>query len=165
MALTAQIQSLTRKLQDFYDKLGKQLTNPNQAFTDDELDDLINQAFLEVTEGARTAELGNGEDQSLAFMVAKADGILMLAQDEAKRKRWEFNQNIIDDTGYPKRLIDIARELRMRYEKHQDRKLQKILENKQVVATGGLFTINSTTPLHQDRKFDNKDVKRNKPKR
>jgi len=166
MATTEQIIKLRRKLQDFYDQAGAQLTEANQAFKDDELNDLIDDAFSEVSLGSSTATTASAEEVPLAMLVARADGCLMLAQDESKRTKWDINNKVIDGTETPKRLIDIAKELRARYNDHVNRKLKREegvgLEAR---PTGGLMNINPTVPLHRDRDFNNRDVKRNQPRR
>ncbi len=165
MATAEQRMKLRRKLQDLYDNDGDQLTNSTQAFQDDELDDLIEEGFGEATDGARTSSQASGDALSLAILLARADGLLMLAQDEAKRKKWELNNDVIDDTGHPKRLIEIATELRRRYESHRDRKQQLVLESKENRPTGGVLKFNDTVSTTASRNFNNRDTRRNTPRR
>jgi len=165
MALTEQKFKLRRLLQDLYDRDGTQLTESNRAFQDDELDDLIECAAVEVTEGLRSVSQLTGPDLALVMLVARSDGVLMLAQDEARRKKWNINNKTIDSTETPKRLIEIARELRMRYQGHKDRSLKKELEDGLNRPTGGILRLNDTVPLSTARDFNNSDVRRNKPRR
>ena len=164
MATTEQIFKIRRKLQDFYGQDSVQLLQTEQAFHDDELADLVDDAFVEVTLGARTSASGTPEDTPLAMLLARADGCLMLAQDESRRTKWEINNKIIDGTESAKRLIEVARELRTRYNDHVNRKLKREVEvGLEARPTGGLMTINPTVPYHYNRDFATRDVRRNQP--
>ncbi len=165
MATVIQIGNLRRRLQDFYDKDGNLLVSTDHAFADDELNVLIDDGFAEATDGARTALTLNAVDLPLAMMLARADGLLQLAQDESRRLKWEVNNKIIDNTDAAKRLIEIARELRQRYNAHRDRLLKKELSDKVERPTGGVLRLNDSVDLHLNRDFNNRDVSRNKPRR
>lgn len=164
MATVAQITKCRRLLQDMYDGEGVQLTTATQAFADDELNDLIDDAFAEVTEGSRTALTAVPADTPLAMLIARADGILMIAQDETRRKKWEINNKVIDDTNSAKGLIAIAKELRQRYESHKKRQLDRDLNDKTERPAGGVLHLNPTVDYHYNRDFDNRDVRRNRPR-
>lgn len=166
MATTEQIHKLRRKLQDFYNNAGVQLTQALQAFADDELKDLIDDAFSEVSLGTRTYLTAIDEDTPLAMLIARADGCLMLAQDESRRTKWEVNRKIIDGTETPKRLIEVARELRTRYNDHVNRKLKRELDvGLEARPTGGILRLSDSVKTQISRDFDNKDVRRNLPRR
>jgi hypothetical protein len=165
MATTEQIQNLRRRLQDFYDKDGAQLVAADQAFSDDELNHLIDDGFTEASDGARSALNGTGADGPMAMIIARADGLLQLAQDESRRVKWSINNKTVDDTEASKRLIEIARELRMRYKDHRARGLQRELSDKVNRPTGSILRLNDTTAYHNDRQFVNRDTRRNTPRR
>ena len=165
MATTEQIQNLRRRLQDFYDKDGTQLAAADQAFSDDEMNHLIDDGYTEASDGERSYLTGSGADGPMAMMIARADGLLQLAQDESRRTKWSINNKTVDDTEAPKRLIEIARELRQRYKDHRARGLQKELSNLSARPTGGMLTLNNTVPPAGARDFANRDVRRNTPRR
>lgn len=166
MATTEQILKLRRKLQDFYDQDGIQLEDSQRAFHDDELNDLLDDAISEVSLGQRDETSFVAEDIPLAMLIARADGCLMIAQDESRRTKWEINNKVIDPSETPKRLIEIAKELRTRYNDHVNRKLKRDVEvGLESRPTGGLLTINPTVTPHYNRDFNNRDVRRNTPRR
>lgn len=166
MATTEQILKLRRKLQDFYDQNGTQLTDALQAFKDDEIGDLVDDAFSEVSLGQRNYLTASAEDTPLAMIIARADGLLMIAQDQSRRTKWDINNKVIDGTETPKRLIEIARELRQRYNDHVNRKLKREVEvGLEARPTGGILRLNDTVPTAASRNFNNKDVRRNTPRR
>lgn len=166
MATTAQIQKLRRKIQDFYNKrTGACLSEDEQAFTDDELEDIFNDAAAEATEGASTAEQLDAYEESLSMLIARSDAMLQIAQDEARRIRWQTGNEIQDPTQVAPNLVRVAETLQKRYGQAKDRKLKKDIEgiaNKASGNTGGTLTFNTTVSQHSDRNFNNATVKRNR---
>ena len=156
---------LRRKLQDLYDDANVLLAAAKQAFTDDEVNDLIDDAFVEVSDGKRTSTTPAADDVPLAMLVSRADGVLMLAQDESRRQKWEMNNKIVDGTEGAKRLIDVAKELRQRYKEHRDRTLKAQVEGVVERPIGGQMIMNATVAASSARDFNNRDVRRNMPRR
>ena len=157
-----QVQKLRRKIQDFYSKRdGSVLGSSNQAFKDDELEDILEDAYIEVTDGARTAATATAHDTAMAMILGRADAILQVAQDEARRVRWQTNNEIIDPTMIARNLIAAARELRMRYEGYRKRKLEEKVEGVENRPSGGLARFNSGIKTHEERNFNNATVRRN----
>lgn len=163
MATTAQKEKLRRKIQDYYNKRdGTVLASSDNAFQDDELDDILDDAFIEVTDGERTSATGTAIDESMAMLLSRADAIIMIAQDEARRIRWQANNEIIDPTQIAPNLIAAARELRARYDNYRKRKQEKEVEGVENRPSGGIARFNSTTGIHSDRNFNNSSVRRNR---
>lgn len=163
MATAAQILKLRRKLQDYYSKrTGAVLSSSEYAFTDVELTDLIDDAFAEVSDGEADADTGTALHEAMAMIVSRVDGLLMIAQDEARRLKWQTNNEINDPTAIADNLVKVAKQLQDRYEQYKKRKLQEELAGITGRPTGGVLTFNSTVPLHLNRNFDNATVRRNK---
>jgi len=152
-------------LQDYVDKDGNLLKVGQQTFTDSEIDALIENAFLEVSEGNSQSENSDPKYSPLANLIARSDGLLMIATDEARRIKWTVNNKVFDETDVSKRLIDIARELRARYSAAKDRELKRIVEGVVNRNSGTMMTFNNTVTSHLNRDFNNRDVRRNKPRR
>jgi hypothetical protein len=159
MAETITIHKLRRLLQDFYDADGVQLSASDQAFADDEIADLYDNALLEVQDIAPSSSSAG----ALAINVAKADGLLMLAQDAARRHKWEVNNKVVDEDNISEKLVSIAREIRLRYQEHQRIRLKKELEDLSTpdVTPGSTLVFNNTVDAHRDRNFGGNNVKRN----
>jgi hypothetical protein len=166
MATEVQIERLRRNINDIYDKDGNFLLEADQTFVDSELSDILDAAFVEVSEGLRTYETAVGEDIPLGYLVAKADAILQIAQDEARRIKWSVNNKVIDPTTVSARLIKIAEQLRLRYKDHMDRKLSAKQEGVTNQNCGTKLTFNTTVSAHSERKFDNtnRNIRRNQPR-
>lgn len=165
MATAEQIERLRRNINDYSDKDGNPLPITEQTFTDEELTDILDAAFLEVSEGAYTADTVTGEYISLGFLVAKIDAILQIAQDEARRIKWSVNNKVVDPSTVSTRLTNIAEQLRLRYKEHMGRKLAAKEEGVTNPNCGSVITFNTTVGLHSTRKFDNtnKNIRRNTP--
>ena len=166
MAETIEIHTLRRVLQDWTGENGVMLAESAHAFADDELSDLYDNAIIEVSDGAATASTATPIYRSLAFTVARADGLLMLAQDTARRHKWSINNKVVDEDNISEKLVSIARELRLRYTEHQRRALTRDIENLESpdITPGGTVVFNSTAAQTSARNFNNRDVKRNTPK-
>ena len=167
MADTTVLMRLRRLLQDLYGQDGSQLAQSAQAFADDELADLYDNAVTEASDGKRGAATATSLDSALAMLIARADGLLMLAQDSARRHLWTVNNKTLDEDNISGKLVAIARELRQRYTEHQNRTLKREIEDltDSSVTPGGTLVFNNSTPLHSDRDFSNRDVNRNQPRR
>ena len=165
MATNAQIQKLRRKIQDFYSKrTGAELSASEQAFKDDELQDIIDDAFAEVTDGLRDANEANALDEAMMILVARADAILQIAQDEARRIKWQVNNEIIDPESIAKNLLEVAKALQQRYENYRKRKLQEEINGISVkTSPGSRMDFNSSVTSGSERNFDNSVVNRNRP--
>lgn len=162
MATVAQVQKLRRKVQDFYNKRTRELlTADEQAFHDDEIEDIIDDASAEVTEGAATAESLTPLQESWMMIVARADAILQIAQDEARRIRWQTNNEIVDPTMVASNLVRVADSLSKRYKEAKDRELKKEIEGVDSRPAGSNMKFNSTVKGHYERNFDNRTVRRN----
>lgn len=165
MATTAQIDKLRRKLQDFYDQAGAVLQSSDQAFNDTELGELIDDGFLEVSLGERTSVTAIAEDGPLADLLARVDGLLMLAQDESRRTKWDINNKVVDPTKTSDQLIACSRELRSRYDQHMNRKLKRDSgAGLDARPAGGILRFNNTVASVGARDFNNKDIRRNTPR-
>lgn len=163
MATTAQILKLRRKIQDFYNKrTGAQLTEAEFAFKDDELFDIIDDAAAEATDGAATAESLDSYQESLCMLLARADAILQIAQDESRRIKWQSNNEIVDPSKVGESLLNVAKELRMRFQESRNRKLKENIESVSNRPAGGNLRFNDTVKTHSERNFDNRTVNRNR---
>lgn len=162
MATTAQIQKLRRKAEDFYNKrTGQPLTADEQAFKDDELADIFDDAVAEATDGAATPETLDAKQEAWAMLLARADAMLQVAQDEARRIRWQTGNEIQDPTQVAPNLVRVAEALQKRYHQARERQLKEEIEGVTNRPTGGRMDFNTTTPRHCDRNFNNATVKRN----
>jgi len=163
MATTAQIIKLRKKIQDFYDKRsGAQLNEGDFAFKDDELFDIIDDAVAEATDGLATAEDISAYHESLSMLIARADAILQIAQDESRRIKWQTNNEIVDPTKVGENLLNIAKELRQRFKDSRDRKLKENVEGVANRPAGGNLRFNDSVKTHGERNFDNRTVQRNR---
>jgi hypothetical protein len=163
VATTAQVQKLRRKVQDFYSKrTGTELDASQFAFKDEELEDIIDDAFAEVTDGARSASDATSLDTAMAMLLSRADAILQIAQDEARRLKWQKNNEIVDPQFVATSLVQVAKALQQRYENYRKRKLEAEIEGVSTRPSGGRLDFNTTVSPAIDRNFDNRTVKRNK---
>ena len=164
MATSNHRERLRVLLQDYTDRDGNILGGGQQAFQSSELDILIDSAFLEATDGRRDSSNASGDDEALALMLARIDGILMIAQDESRRIKWVINNKVIDESTVAPTLINIAAELRRRYESHKKLKVEEKVEGVTNTNSGGVLHFNDTTAAHFERNFNNADVRRNRPR-
>jgi len=166
MASAEQILKLRRRINDYYDANGSVLPSDDQTFTDDELSEVLDDAISEVTEGESDYSDVSDEDFSIAMLVARSDCLLMIAQDQARKTRWQVNNKVVHANQVSENLTKIAQELRRRYEGIMDRKLKAKIEGVSKSNTGGVLRFNTTTKTYSDYKFDstNKNIKRNQPK-
>ena len=163
MVLTRDIHNLRRKLQDFYDRNGNQLTDAQQAFHDDELIALLEDSFAEATAGSATSSSADALQRAKAILLARVDGLLMIAQDEGRRVKWSLNNKVVDPSMVAGNLVKVANELRGRYDKMADRELTREVEGVENRNSGGRMDLSSTNQPHINRNFNNSVVKRNKP--
>lgn len=162
MATTAQIEKLRRLLQDFYNKrTGAALVAGEYAFTDTEIGDIIDQGFLEVSDGERTSSTGTARDEVYALIIARADGIMMIAQDEARRIKWQTNNVIIDPSKIAENLMSVAKALLQKYENMKKRELDAAKAGIVSRPTGGNLRFNDTITRHYERNFNSATVQRN----
>lgn len=163
MATTAQIQKLRRKIQDFYNKRTReQLSSDEQAFHDEELEDIIDDASAEVSDGASNAESLSALHESWMILLARADAILQIAQDEARRIKWQMNNDVVDPSNVAINLVRIAETLQKRYKDARDRQLKENVEGVTNRPTGNLMNFNSTVRSNSERNFNNATVNRNR---
>jgi len=163
MATTAQIQKLRRKAQDFYSaRTGDQLTASEQAFKDDELADIIDDAAAEATDGASSADTLGAKDEALTMLLARADAMLQIAQDEARRIKWQTGNEIQDPSKVAENLVMVANSLQRRYSQARDRALKEEIEGITSRPTGGRLNFNDTVKPYYERNFDNATVRRNR---
>lgn len=163
MATTAQIQKLRRKVQDFYSaRTGSQLTAAEQAFKDDELADIIDDAAAEATDGAASADTMGARDEALTMLLSRADAMLQIAQDEARRIKWQTGNEIQDPSKVAQNLVLVANSLQRRYSQARDRALKEEIEGVSGRPTGGRMNFNSTVKPYYERNFDNSSVRRNR---
>lgn len=163
MATAAQIAKLRRKIQDFYNaRTGAELGTSEQAFRDVELEDIIDDAAAEVTDGASTAATIGAGDTPLMMLVARADAMLQIAQDEARRIRWQTGNEIQDPTKVAENLVMVAEALQRRYKEARDRDLKREIEGVGGRPTGGRMDFNSTVKKYHERNFDHGTIKRNR---
>lgn len=163
MATTAQIQKLRRKVQDFYSaRTGAQLTASEQAFKDDELADIIDDAAAEATDGDAAAQDLSPKQESLTMLLARADAMLQIAQDEARRIKWQTGNEIQDPSRVAENLVMVATALQRRYKDARDRALKEEIEGVSSRPTGGRMSFNSTVKGHYERNFNNSSTKRNR---
>lgn len=162
MATAHQIEKLRKKLQDAYNKrTGAPLTASEYAFNDDELADIINDASAEVTDGLTSAEDLTTHSEAMMILVARADAILQIASDEARRIKWSNNNEAVDPSEVAKNLIAVSKELIARYKAHRDRVQQNIIAGVANRPSGGLMTFNGSVRSNSDRNFNNATVRRN----
>lgn len=162
MATTAQIQKLRRKIQDFYNpQTNAQLTSDQQAFQDDELADIIDDAVAEVTDGAQLAENIDPKFEAWAMMLARADAMLQIAIDEARRIKWETGNEVQDPSQVAPNLISIAKALQSRYKDARDRELKEAIAGIASRPAGGKMVFNSSVKSNSTRNFNNPTVRRN----
>ena len=163
MATAAQISKLRRKIQDFYNaRTGAELTSGEQAFKDAELDDIIDDAAAEATDGASLSANLSAKDEALTMLIARADAMLQIAQDEARRIRWQTGNEIQDPTKVAENLVMVAEALQRRYKEARDRALKEEIAGVGSRPTGGRMNFNSTVKGNYERNFDNGTVKRNR---
>ena len=163
MATTAQIQKLRRKVQDFYNaRTGSQLTASEQAFKDDELADIIDDAAAEATDGASSASDLGAKDEALTMLLSRADAMLQIAQDEARRILWQTGNEIQDPSRVAQNLVMVADALQRRYSQAKNRSLKEEIEGISSRPTGGRMHFNSTVKGYYERNFDNGTIKRNR---
>jgi len=163
MASTAQIHKLRRKLEDFYNKrTGDQLTTAEQAFKDDEINDIIDDAIAEATDGEADYTSVSQYQLSLALILGRADGVLQVAQDEARRIRWQTNNEINDPSMVAANLVRVAEALQKRYAQARDRDLKKLIEGVDNRPTGAAMKFNGTVKANSERNFNNRTVNRNR---
>lgn len=163
MATTAQIQKLRRKIQDFYNaRTGAQLTESEQAFKDDELADIIDDAAAEATDGSATAESLNSKQEAWTMLLSRADAMLQIAGDEARRIRWQTGNEITDPTQVAPNLVKIAEALQKRYSDARKREIEEEIAGIGSRPTGGNLRFNDTIKRHCERNFDNATVRRNR---
>ena len=163
MATTQQIQKLRRKIQDFYNaRTGVALTESEQAFKDPELADIIDDAAAEATDGAAAAEGLDTKQEAHTMLLARADAMLQIAGDEARRIRWQTGNEIQDPTQVASNLVKIAETLQKRYAQARDRELKEEIAGVGSRPTGGNMRFNTTVKNHCERNFDNATVKRNR---
>jgi len=162
MATTVQVQKLRRKIQDFYSKRTGQPLGPSEyAFADEELFDIIDDAAAEATDGTANAESMNALQESWCMLIARADAILQIAQDEARRIKWQANQEIVDPSNVAQNLVEVVKALQQRYSEARQRQLTAKIEGISERSTGGMLNFNSTVQPHYQRNFDNSTVRRN----
>ncbi|MAE83249.1 MAG: hypothetical protein CMB80_10970 [Flammeovirgaceae bacterium] len=162
MATQSQIQKLRRKVQDFYSKrTGAVLTASQQAFKDEELEDILDDAFAEATDGASDASNANSVDTAMAILLARSDAILQIAQDEARRVLWQVNNEIIDPTNISSSLVEVARTLQQRFENYRARKLREEIAGVTNRPIHGRLDFNTTVAPYVNRDFNNRTVRRN----
>lgn len=162
MATAAQVQKLRRKIQDFYSKrTNLPLTPSEYAFADEELFDIIDDAAAEATDGSSGADSMNALQESWAMLIARADAVLQIAQDEARRIKWQANQEIVDPTKVAENLVAVAKALQDRYREARQRQLTAKIEGINERSTGGMLNFNSTVKPHYQRNYDNSTVRRN----
>lgn len=160
MATALQLHNLRVKLNDFTDKDGNILEPNQQAFRDTELDTIYDDAANEVNDHTTPLTL---QGEAWAMLVARADGILLLAHDESRRLQWTINNKTVNETGVSKGLTDIARELRLRYENAKNRQQALAISMTAPRPASARMDFNNTVKPHSARNFDNMDVKRNSP--
>lgn len=163
MATAQQIHNLRSRINDLNDKITNQPLDPSKrAFTDDELINIIDDAASEASNGAATAEQLNPLQSARMILLARADAILQIAQDESRRIKWAANQESIDPSSIAENLISVAKELRERYNEALDRDLRaKIAGVANPTSTGGVMNFNDTVRPHSERNFNNRTVRRN----
>lgn len=163
MATSAQILKLRRKIQDYYSaRTGEVLTTGEQAFKDDELEDIIDDAAAESTDGGSTAADLTPKDEALTMILARADAMLQIAQDEARRVKWQTGNEIQDPSKVAENLVMVAEALRRRYKDARDRALREEIAGVGSRPTGKNMHFNDTVKRNYERNFDNGTVKRNR---
>lgn len=163
MATTAQIEKLRRKIQDYYDaRTGAVLTTTDWAFQDDELEDIIDDASAEATDGAAAAADLSAKQEAWMMLLARADAMLQIAGDEARRIRWQTGNKIQDPTQVAGNLVKVAEALQKRYRDARDRELKEEIAGVGSRPTGGNLRFNDTVKKHCERNFDNATVRRNR---
>lgn len=162
MATVAQIQKLRRKIQDAYNaRTGDPLTASEQAFKDDELADIIDDAIAEATDGEATAATVNSKQEAWAMLLSRADAMLQIAGDEARRIRWQTGNEIQDPTSVAPNLVRIAEALQKRYKQARDLAFQEAKEGITSRPIGSNLRFNDSIKRHYERNFDNRTVRRN----
>lgn len=165
MATAEQIHKLRSKINDLNDKITNEPLDPSKrAFTDDELINIIDDAAAEVSDGSANAENLNALQNSRMLLLARADAILQIAQDESRRIKWQANQESIDPSSIAENLIAVAKELRQRYNEARDRELKAQIAGVANRNAGGVMTMNDTVRPHYERNFRSQTVRRNESK-
>ena len=150
------------KLQDFYDKRTNQpITSGQYAFNDEELENIINDSAAEATDGTATAEQMNSLQEAWCMLLARADAILQIAQDESRRLKWQMNNEIVDPSNIAENLVKVSEQLAKRYAQARDRQLKADIENVANRPTGGILSMNDSVKPHYQRNFNNQTVRRN----
>lgn len=163
-ATPAHINELRRKIQDFYNaRTGQILTSAQQAFTDTELGEIFDSAVAEATDGKSTAATVDSYQKSIAMLLARSDAMLQIAQDEARRIKWQTGNEVQDPSTVAPNLVKVAESLLKRYQQARDRKFKEEQVGITNRPTGGNLTFNDTVRTHYSRNFDNRTVRRNMP--
>jgi hypothetical protein len=163
VATEAHINELRRKVQDFYNaRTGAILTTEQQAFTDTELGEIFDSAVAEATDGEATAATINPFQKSLAMLLARADAMLQVAQDEARRIKWQTGNEVQDPSQVAPNLVKVAESLQKRYQQARERKFKEEQVGITNRPTGGTLKFNDTVKGHYERNFNNATVNRNK---
>lgn len=162
MATTAQIEKLRRKIQDYYNpQTNVALTSDEQSFQDDELTDIIDDAAAEVTDGASTSDQLDAKHEAWMMLLARADAMLQIAQDEARRIKWQTGNEIQDPTSVAPNLVAVAKTLQQRYKDARDRALKEEIAGIGSRPTGGNMRFNTSVKSYSERNFNNAAVRRN----
>lgn len=157
------VQKLRRHIQDFYSKqTGEQLGETEYAFKDEELEDILTDAFAIATDGARDSASATPLDMAMAMLLARWSALLQIAGDESRRVKWQINNEVIDPSSVAENLERVAKSLYAAYEAYRKRTLEAEVKGVATRPTGGRLDFNDTVKRHYERNFDNATVRRNR---
>lgn len=161
--MATNVEELRRKVQDYYNaRTGTVLSASEQAFTDTELEEIFDSAVAEATDGEATSATITLYQKSLAMLIARSDAMLQIAQDEARRVKWQTGNEVQDPSQVAPNLVKVAESLQKRYEQARDRKFKEEQVGITNRPTGGTLKFNDTVKGHYERNFNNATVNRNR---